>query len=209
MPSSARGTTREPWSVSRGERIASAFLDNTDSFDTFTFHTQRQTFWFTQCHPRTPRDPQGRRCDAKDGCQGSSGACWPPPGTALPGLPRLAGSVELLKLPLCKFLCGTLTLGMVPSHRYSASSPLTVPLLRPSASPQELRRTGVEFIVAPYEADAQCAFLCATGYVHAVITEDSDLVPYATPRARTRSSRHLRAVSRQGSPDPGSGLCQR
>ena len=46
----------------------------------------------------------------------------------------------------------------------------------------ELRRHQVEFVVAPYEADAQMAFLARTGYVHAVITEDSDLVAYQCPR---------------------------
>jgi exonuclease 1 len=41
---------------------------------------------------------------------------------------------------------------------------------------------GVECMVAPYEADAQMAFLARTGYVHAVISEDSDLIPYGCPR---------------------------
>ena len=37
-------------------------------------------------------------------------------------------------------------------------------------------------IVAPYEADAQMAFLAISGAVHAVITEDSDLLTYGCPR---------------------------
>lgn len=41
-----------------------------------------------------------------------------------------------------------------------------------------LRSRGVQFIVAPFEADAQLAFLATTGRVDAVITEDSDMVPY-------------------------------
>lgn len=36
----------------------------------------------------------------------------------------------------------------------------------------------VECIVAPYEADAQLAYLSKIGYVDAVITEDSDLIPF-------------------------------
>ena len=40
----------------------------------------------------------------------------------------------------------------------------------------------MEFLVAPYEADAQMAFLALQGLVHAVITEDSDLIPYGCPR---------------------------
>ncbi|KAF5828650.1 hypothetical protein DUNSADRAFT_17288 [Dunaliella salina] len=38
------------------------------------------------------------------------------------------------------------------------------------------------FIVAPYEADAQCAYLALTGRVDAVITDDSDLLCYGCPR---------------------------
>jgi len=45
-----------------------------------------------------------------------------------------------------------------------------------------LRKEGVEFMVAPYEADAQLTFLCLNGFVDAVISEDSDLVPYGCPR---------------------------
>lgn len=40
----------------------------------------------------------------------------------------------------------------------------------------------VECIVAPYEADAQLAFLSRSGYVDCVITEDSDLIPYGASR---------------------------
>ncbi|KAL0050067.1 hypothetical protein WJX82_003781 [Trebouxia sp. C0006] len=45
-----------------------------------------------------------------------------------------------------------------------------------------LRAAGVEFIVAPFEADAQMAYLAVNGLVHSVITEDSDLLPYGCPR---------------------------
>ena len=40
---------------------------------------------------------------------------------------------------------------------------------------------GVEIIVAPYEADAQLAFLSRNGHVDAVISEDSDLLVYGCP----------------------------
>ena len=40
----------------------------------------------------------------------------------------------------------------------------------------ELQKQGIEYIVAPYEADAQMAYLFHTGVVDAIITEDSDLV---------------------------------
>ncbi|CAG9461198.1 unnamed protein product [Pedinophyceae sp. YPF-701] len=45
----------------------------------------------------------------------------------------------------------------------------------------ELRRLGVEFIIAPYEADAQMAYLAREGLVDAVLTEDSDLLAYGCP----------------------------
>ena len=38
----------------------------------------------------------------------------------------------------------------------------------------------IECIVAPYEADAQLAYLSKIGYVDGVITEDSDLLPFGT-----------------------------
>jgi exonuclease-1 len=40
----------------------------------------------------------------------------------------------------------------------------------------ELQAHGIEYIVAPYEADAQMAYMFHTGLVDAIITEDSDLV---------------------------------
>lgn len=36
----------------------------------------------------------------------------------------------------------------------------------------------INYIVAPYEADAQCAYLCNTGICDYVITEDTDLILY-------------------------------
>lgn len=45
-----------------------------------------------------------------------------------------------------------------------------------------LQAEGIECIVAPYEADAQLAFLSHTGYVHSVISEDSDLLPFGCKR---------------------------
>eukprot|EP00803_Ostreobium_quekettii_P003128 evm.model.scf_115EXC.4 EVM.evm.TU.scf_115EXC.4 scf_115EXC:28666-34216(-) len=45
-----------------------------------------------------------------------------------------------------------------------------------------LKATGVEYIVAPYEADAQMAYLATTGEVHAVVTEDSDMLAYGCQR---------------------------
>ncbi|CAA7388537.1 unnamed protein product [Spirodela intermedia] len=47
---------------------------------------------------------------------------------------------------------------------------------------QVLKEENVDYIVAPYEADAQMAFLVMQKYVDAVITEDSDLIPFGCSR---------------------------
>jgi exonuclease-1 len=41
-----------------------------------------------------------------------------------------------------------------------------------------LKAANIEFIVAPYEADAQLTFLNLSGYISAVLTEDSDLISF-------------------------------
>jgi len=43
---------------------------------------------------------------------------------------------------------------------------------------QALRAEGVSYVVAPYEADAQLAYLEKTGLVDAILTEDSDLLVF-------------------------------
>lgn len=47
---------------------------------------------------------------------------------------------------------------------------------------QVLKKENIDHIVAPYEADAQMTFLAVTKHVDAVITEDSDLIPFGCPR---------------------------
>ncbi|XP_060070849.1 exonuclease 1-like [Ylistrum balloti] len=44
------------------------------------------------------------------------------------------------------------------------------------------RARGIDCIVAPYEADAQLAFLCKQGIAQAIITEDSDLLLFGCQR---------------------------
>lgn len=54
---------------------------------------------------------------------------------------------------------------------------------------QVLRSENIEYVVAPYEADAQLAYLCGLeaekGGIAAVITEDSDLIAYGCQAVRT------------------------
>ncbi|KAE7996327.1 hypothetical protein FH972_001058 [Carpinus fangiana] len=47
---------------------------------------------------------------------------------------------------------------------------------------QVLKQENVSYVVAPYEADAQMTFLAISKQVEAVITEDSDLIPFGCPR---------------------------
>jgi len=71
----------------------------------------------------------------------------------------------------------------------------------------ELRPLGVEAMVAPYEADAQLAYLAASGVVDAVITEDSDLVVYGVPTLIFKMSKfgdaeRIRTADLPDVPDP-------
>eukprot|EP00485_Elphidium_margaritaceum_P009735 CAMPEP_0202708586 /NCGR_PEP_ID=MMETSP1385-20130828/20756_1 /ASSEMBLY_ACC=CAM_ASM_000861 /TAXON_ID=933848 /ORGANISM="Elphidium margaritaceum" /LENGTH=1036 /DNA_ID=CAMNT_0049367593 /DNA_START=62 /DNA_END=3169 /DNA_ORIENTATION=+ len=49
-----------------------------------------------------------------------------------------------------------------------------------------LKQMNVEFIVAPYEADAQLAYLYRTGHIFAVISIDSDLLVFGCQRLLTK-----------------------
>lgn len=54
---------------------------------------------------------------------------------------------------------------------------------------QAARAKGVDCVVAPYEADAQLAYLNKSGLAQAVITEDSDLLAFGCKKvSRTRPS---------------------
>ncbi|KAG5179620.1 PIN domain-like protein, partial [Tribonema minus] len=47
---------------------------------------------------------------------------------------------------------------------------------------RSLARRGIKFVVAPYEADAQLAFMSQQGLIDAIITEDSDCLPFCCKR---------------------------
>lgn len=47
---------------------------------------------------------------------------------------------------------------------------------------RECRKLNIEYVVAPYEADAQLAWMIRTGYIDSVITEDSDLMVYGASK---------------------------
>lgn len=80
-----------------------------------------------------------------------------------------------------------------PGHARASSLPA------PLYCPQALRARGVCWIIAPYEADAQMALLALRGEVHAVVTEDSDLLAYGCPRVRdTHAGTTHEAAQRAG-----------
>lgn len=47
---------------------------------------------------------------------------------------------------------------------------------------EKLKDMQVNYIIAPYEADPQLAYLANNGLIDVIITEDSDMIPYGCPR---------------------------
>ncbi|XP_072951947.1 exonuclease 1 isoform X1 [Typha angustifolia] len=62
-----------------------------------------------------------------------------------------------------------------------------------------LKQEKVDFIVAPYEADAQMTFLSVNKLVDAVITEDSDLIPFGCSRIIFKMDKFGQGVEYQSS----------
>lgn len=60
-----------------------------------------------------------------------------------------------------------------------------------------LQQEHIDYIVAPYEADAQLAFLSLNGYVDLVITEDSDLIPFGCMKVLFKMDKSGRGVEFQ------------
>ena len=51
---------------------------------------------------------------------------------------------------------------------------------------EELKRHNVKYVVAPYEADSQLAYLERKGMIHGIISEDSDLLVFGVKRLLTK-----------------------
>ncbi|XP_061983415.1 exonuclease 1 isoform X1 [Populus nigra] len=64
---------------------------------------------------------------------------------------------------------------------------------------QVLRQENVSYVVAPYEADAQMTFLSVSKQVDAVITEDSDLIPFGCHRIIFKMDKYGQGVEFQNS----------
>ena len=53
-----------------------------------------------------------------------------------------------------------------------------------------LRELSIDFLVAPYEADAQLAYMCRIGWISTAISEDSDLLAYGCPSTLFKMDKH-------------------
>lgn len=51
---------------------------------------------------------------------------------------------------------------------------------------EELKRAGIQYLVAPYEADAQLAYLERQGIIQGMLSEDSDLLVFGAKRLLTK-----------------------
>ena len=58
----------------------------------------------------------------------------------------------------------------------------------------ELKKLGVPYVVAPYEADAQMVYLERQGLVTGIISEDSDLLVFGAKRLLTKLDQHGQCV---------------
>lgn len=59
---------------------------------------------------------------------------------------------------------------------------------------EELKKTGVPYVVAPYEADAQMVYLERQGIISGIISEDSDLLVFGCKRLLTKLDQHGQCI---------------
>lgn len=55
---------------------------------------------------------------------------------------------------------------------------------------EELKEMNVQYVVAPYEADAQLVYLEQQGLIHGIISEDSDLLVFGAKRLLSKLDQH-------------------
>ncbi|KAK2759831.1 Rad2 nuclease [Arachnomyces sp. PD_36] len=55
---------------------------------------------------------------------------------------------------------------------------------------EELKKAKIQYVVAPYEADAQLAYLEQQGYINGIISEDSDLLVFGAKRLLSKLDQH-------------------
>lgn len=59
---------------------------------------------------------------------------------------------------------------------------------------EELKKEGIPYVVAPYEADAQLVYLERHGYTSGIISEDSDLLVFGAKRLLTKMDQHGQCI---------------
>ncbi|KAB5526329.1 exonuclease 1 [Coniochaeta sp. 2T2.1] len=59
---------------------------------------------------------------------------------------------------------------------------------------EELKKNGVPYVVAPYEADAQMVYLERQGIISGIISEDSDLLVFGAKRLLTKLDQHGQCI---------------
>lgn len=59
---------------------------------------------------------------------------------------------------------------------------------------EELKASGIPFVVAPYEADAQLVYLERQGIINGIISEDSDLLVFGAKRLLTKLDKHGQGI---------------
>lgn len=62
---------------------------------------------------------------------------------------------------------------------------------------EDLKKAGVPYVVAPYEADAQLVYLERQGIINAIVSEDSDLLVFGAKRLITKMDNHGECVEIQ------------
>lgn len=59
---------------------------------------------------------------------------------------------------------------------------------------EELKKEGIPYVVAPYEADAQLVYLERQGSISGIISEDSDLLVFGAKRLLTKMDQHGQCI---------------
>ncbi|KAJ4292944.1 Rad2 nuclease [Collariella sp. IMI 366227] len=59
---------------------------------------------------------------------------------------------------------------------------------------EELKKTDIPYVVAPYEADAQMVYLERQGVISGIVSEDSDLLVFGAKRLLTKMDQHGQCV---------------
>lgn len=100
---------------------------------------------------------------------------------------------QLIKVTLLSSLDGS-------AHRPVRKGGVELSRLRWNLTDQALRAENVDYIVAPYEADAQLCMLEREGIVDGIITEDSDLLVFGCKQVSVSpiASRIVARVASQG-----------